>query len=98
MRAPLVASPFLQSDGMKATRLGRKNGAATAHPPIACGFAHLGRTFHHPCAVTSLAAGVFIVHARLPRATAAPAPPLGATISSAALVELSTAPHHAQTL
>lgn len=36
-RPPLVASPFLQNDGMKAARLGRKNGAATSRPPIACG-------------------------------------------------------------
>lgn len=39
--------------------------------------------FHRPCAVTSLAAGVRIVHARLSRASAAPAPPL-AYVSAAA--------------
>jgi hypothetical protein len=48
MPAPLVASPFLQSDGMKAARSGSKNGAATSRPPIACGFARRGRTFPPP--------------------------------------------------
>ena len=74
---PLVASPFLQSDGVKAARLGRKNGAATSHPPIPVGSLVAVARFHHPCAVTSLAAGVRIVHARLSRASAAPAPPRG---------------------
>ena len=38
MHAPLVASAFLQTDGIKAAQLVRKNGAATSRPPIACGF------------------------------------------------------------
>jgi len=75
MRAPLVASPFLQSDGMKAARLGRKNGAATSTLPSPVGSLVAVARFPHPCAVTSLAAGVRIVHARFSRASAAPAPP-----------------------
>src|SRR3954447_23022532 len=43
--------PFLQSDGVKAARLGHKSGAATSHPPIACGYARHGRTFPPPCGV-----------------------------------------------
>lgn len=47
-RGPLVASPFLQSEAVKPALHGRKNGAATSHPPIACGFMRRTRTFPPP--------------------------------------------------
>jgi len=44
----LVASPFLQTEAVKPALHGRKNGAATSHPPIACGFMRRTRTFPPP--------------------------------------------------
>lgn len=59
----------------------RKNGAATPRPPVHVGSRVSSRSFHRPCAVTSVAAGVCPVRARPVRATAAPAP-LGTLVNA----------------
>ena len=72
-RGPLVASSFLQSGAVKRARPSRKNGAATARPPVPVGSLCAAARFPLPRAVTSLAAGVVRVAPRAARATAAPA-------------------------
>jgi len=58
----------------KPARQGRKNGAATPRPPASIHSCGVHVRFPHPCAVTSLAAGVCCVHVCPARASAAPAP------------------------